>query len=347
MATRFKPPVELDVGKLLLDKKNPRIPLEKQNLSPDELTAYVADAFYALAIARSITAHQYFPSEPVIAIPTTKAGYFIVVEGNRRLAALKLLLNPNLRDRLADRKEWDALPVENVPKKIPVVVVSKRRDVAPIIGYRHISGIQPWDAHAKARYIADQVDGGLTFKDTAQEVGETETEVRMNYRNFHIAEEAEKLKIDPQALSGMKNGFGIFTRAMQSGSIRGFIGAPSPDKVEKKKAPIPTKKKDALKEMVEFLFGPTAVLDDSRDITNLGKAISSDEGLKALRSTRNLDEALVASGGILERLVNRLSGAARNLRAAKDDLRAYKKNKDVLKLIGECEEALSDLRDVK
>jgi hypothetical protein len=191
------------------------------------------------------------------------------------------------------------------------------------------------------------VNGGLTFKEAAKEVGESESEVRMNYRNFHIAEQAEKLKIDPEALAGMKNGFGTFTRAMQSSSIRDFIGAPAPDKVEKKKAPIPTKKKDSLKEMVEMLFGPTAVLEDSRDITDLGKAIASKDGLKVLRKERNLKEALVASGGVLERLQNRLSSAARSLRAAKDDLPAYKKDKDVQKLIAEVAEALEALKDVK
>lgn len=335
------------MDKLFLDEKNPRIPRDKQSPPQDELVAYVANNYFAITIARSIASHQYFSSEPLIAIPGAKTGEYIVVEGNRRLAALKLLLHPELRKLTSDKKEWDGLSTTNVPKKVPVVVVKKRRDVAPIIGYRHISGIQPWDAHAKSRYIADQVDSGLSFKDTAREVGENETEVRMNYRNFHISEQAQKLKIDPGALTAMKNGFGIFTRAMQDGNIRGFIGAPAPGEVKVKKAPIPTKKKDALKEMVEMLFGPAAVLQESRDITKLGKVIASPEGLKALRKEGNLEEALAASGGILDRLTNRLSIAARNLRAAKDDLPAHKKDKDVQKIIAECEEALRELKEIK
>jgi hypothetical protein len=233
-----------------------------------------------------------------------------------------------------------------VPKSIPVVIVAKRRDVAPIIGYRHISGILPWDAHAKARYIADQVDDGLSFAETAKEVGETEAEVRNNYRNFHIAEEASKLKVDAASLSDMKGEFGIFTRAMQTGGIREFIGAPTSDKVQKKKPQVPAAKKDALKEMVEFLFGPKSVLSESRDITNLGKAVSTAEGLKVLRATRNLHEAVVASGGILERLRNRLASANRSLRAAKGDLPKYKRDQDVKDLIGECDEAVEDLKKI-
>lgn len=347
MVNHFNPPLEIDVGELLLDEKNPRIPKDKQLLSQNELTTYIAETYFALAIARSIASHKYFSSEPLIAIPGPKPRTYVVVEGNRRLAALRLLLDQNLRKDLSQRKLWDDLPIDNVPSKVPVVVVEKRRDVAPIIGYRHISGIQPWDAHAKARYITDQVDSGLSFKEAAKEVGETENEVRMNYRNYYIAEQAEKLEIDPQSLDSMKNGFGIFTRAMQDGNMREFISAPAPSGVKKKKNPIPLKKKDALKEMVEMLFGPQAILEDSRDITNLGKAISSREGLKVLRKKRNLDEALVVSGGVLGRLINRLSNAARSLRAAKDDFSTYKKDTEVQNLLQECEDALGELRNIK
>ena len=346
MAIRFKQPQEIEIEKLLLDEKNPRVPREKQTLSQDELTIYIAEAYSALTIAHSIASHQYFSSEPLIAIPA-KNGEYKVVEGNRRLAALRLLLHKELRVNLKSRKAWDELPIKNVPSKVPVVVVDKRRDVAPIIGYRHISGIEPWDSYAKSRYIADQVESGLSFDETAEEVGESESAVRMNYRNYRIAEQAEKLKIKPDALAAMKSGFGIFTRAMQDGHIRDFIGAPSPTKTTVSKSPIPTKKKDALKEMVEFLFGSTAVLSDSRDIGKLGKAVASPDGLKSLRQERNLEEAVVASGGILERLMDRLSTAGRNLRSAKDDLPMYKKNKEVRNLIDEAAEGVDDLRNIK
>lgn len=347
MAQRFKAPVEIDVDKLLLDEQNPRIPPNKQSLSQDDLAKYVAEAYNALAIAKSITAHQYFPSEPLIAIPTPrKVGYYTVVEGNRRLAALKLLLKKELREQLVSHAEWDSLPTDNVPQKAPVVVVDKRRDVAPIIGYRHISGIQPWDAHAKARYIAAQVESGLTFAETAEEVGESEPEVRMNYRNYRISEQIESnKKINPEALSGLKAEFGVFTRAMQSPGIREFIGAPSTEKVTSSKKPIPKRKSDALKEMVEMLFGSSAVLKDSRDITRLGKIVTSKEGLKVLRKERNLTEAEAASGGERDRLLKRLTHVANNLRIAKDNYKTYKRDGEVKRLLEEIEEALKELKN--
>jgi len=87
-----------------------------------------------------------------------------------------------------------------------------RRTVAkwqPIIGFRHIAGIEPWEPWAKARFIARQIEEeNLTFEETARIVGERETEVRSQYRNYRIATDAEeKLKIPADQV---KAKFGFF-----------------------------------------------------------------------------------------------------------------------------------------
>jgi len=346
MNQKFTPPTEINIENLFLDPENPRIPKEKRLLSQDDLIIYVANTYNSLAIAQSITSHEYFPSEPLIAMPLKGvSGGYIVLEGNRRLAALKLLKSSGLRKNISNKNEWDILSSKKFPEKIPVVKVKNRREVAPIIGYRHISGIQPWDAYSKARYIAAQVDGGLNFKQTAIEVGERESEVKSNYRNYRIAEQFSRSGSDTEEYNGMMTNFGVFTRAMQSKDLRDFIGAPQPDEVSNKKLPVPEKKKPALKELMGFLFGPNAVIGESREITKLGKIISSSEGLKALRSERNLEMAHVASGGLFDRLLSRLDASAKNLRAAKEDIHKYKSNTDVKKLFEECKEAVKDIEN--
>jgi hypothetical protein len=303
---------------------------------------FVAETYDAIAIARSIAAHKYFPSEPLIAIRDQKGDKLVVIEGNRRLAALKLLHAEPLRAKLADRSEWDQIDASKVPTKVPVVLAKNRREVAPIIGYRHIAGIQPWDAYSKARYIAAQVEGGLTFEKTAKEVGEKPAEVRANYRNYRIAEQVSS-HLDPTTRNELVNNFGVFTRAMQAGDLREFIGAPAPNQVSTSRPPIPSRKRDALKEFVGFLFGPQSVLGDSRDLTRLGKVLASPEGLRVLRTEHNLEEAHIASGGLRDRLINRLSTAARNLRAAKDDMHVHRKDQEVKGLIADCRTALEDV----
>jgi hypothetical protein len=345
MTSPFKPPKDINIENLELDSKNPRIPLDKQSLSPDELTLYVAETYNAVAIARSIVAHEFFPSEPLIAIAKGSSGKFVVVEGNRRLSALKLLHDKHLRARLADPAEWNALDTTspNIPEKVPVIVAASREDVAPIIGYRHIAGIQPWDAYAKARYISMQLTEGRSIEQTAVDVGETPAEVRANFRNFQISEQA-RTEVSEEVYEDLTDRFGVFTRAMQSGDLRSFVGAPAPNQVVTSKKPIPSSKRAELKEFVGYLFGPQAVVTDSRDLTKLGRVLASDEGLKALRAGQNLEEAHVASGGLRDRVIDRLSNAARALRAVKPDIAKYRKDQDVKNLIEECDEALEEVK---
>jgi hypothetical protein len=242
---------------------------------------------------------------------------------------------------LDEATEWsDLAKSDKNVKKVPVVVVKDRKAVAPIIGYRHIAGIEPWDAFAKARYIALQVDTGQSFEATASEVGERPTEVRSHYRNYRIAEQARTRGVD---ISEMVEDFGVFTRAMQSSDVRAFIRAPAPNAVEKGKDPIPTKKTKELAELVEMMFGSTAVLKESRDINRLGKVLVSPEGLRVLRSTRDLAEAELATDGPKAKLVSRLQLILVNLRRAKEDIGYFKKDDDIQDLITKCRDALDDL----
>jgi hypothetical protein len=330
---------EIQIDDLLLDKLNPRIPEDKRSLTPEALLKYVADTYNSIAVARSIAKHGYFPSEPLIALKDNNT--YIVLEGNRRLAALKLLKDKNARTTLAEPAEWDNLSAEGSITKVPVIIVKDRRSVAPIIGYRHIAGIQQWDAYAKARYLASQVeDAGLSFEETAAEVGEKPNDVRSHYRNYRISEQARKAGIET---ADLVDNFGVFTRAMQSSELRKFIGAPAGNEVKKNANPVPKAKIDELAELVSLMFGAEPVIQDSRDISRLGKVIASPDGLKALRKTKNLKTAEIAAGGHRDRLLSRLNSALNALKDAHEDIAEYRTDKEVKEMLAACQEALREL----
>src|SRR5205807_548398 len=102
--------------------------------------------------------YGFFSSEPLIVIEADEVDgkqMYTVVEGNRRLTALRLLDDAELRKTLEADDEWNTLAEETaLPEAIPTVVAPSREMVAPIVGYRHISGIEEWDPDAKARFIA-------------------------------------------------------------------------------------------------------------------------------------------------------------------------------------------------
>ena len=93
---------------LLLDPENPRLPAEMQGESQEELAVHLELGFDAFTVAESIASHGYFGSEPLIVIAAGEQGLWIVVEGNRRLTALRGLLDDDLRQQFGNPKPWDA-----------------------------------------------------------------------------------------------------------------------------------------------------------------------------------------------------------------------------------------------
>src|SRR3954464_8232342 len=84
----------LPIASLLLDTQNPRIPPGVKELSQRELIAELVAHDDAYELARDIALNGFDPVESLIGVEENR--HIIIVEGNRRLAALKLLANPAL-----------------------------------------------------------------------------------------------------------------------------------------------------------------------------------------------------------------------------------------------------------
>lgn len=326
---------DLSIADILLDDRNPRLPERIRGADQPSLIQFVAENYDAIAVARSIASHGYFPSEPLIVLKYR--GRYIAVEGNRRLAALKLLSLPQLRKSLdlEDSDEWEGLSEDSqVPEKVPVVLVPNRRSVAPIIGYRHISGIEPWEPWAKARFITSLIEEvDLDFDEVSDEVGESAPAVRAIFRNYKIIEYAKRARVQTGRAESL---FGVFTRALNSEALREHIGAPSPSQVDKDTAILPRGRRAQVTELLGWLFGKDAqppVIGESRDITRLGTVVGSPPALDVLRRTRDLDEAFVAAGGLRDRLIGRLTRALVELQRAQEDIPAHANDDHVLSLL--------------
>src|SRR5437773_3886988 len=80
---------------------------------------------------------------------------YYVVEGNRRLTAVKLLVDQELRRQV---RATD-LPVISAKRRaelktLPVSIYRKREDLWEYFGFRHVNGPKEWDSLSKAAYIA-------------------------------------------------------------------------------------------------------------------------------------------------------------------------------------------------
>src|SRR5712692_6893993 len=87
---------DLELADLRLDGVNPRHPPEEGQR--ETIAALLREGGTKLAeLTRDIAEYGLSPMEPLLVTPLDKSSY-VTLEGNRRIAALKLLVNPALAD---------------------------------------------------------------------------------------------------------------------------------------------------------------------------------------------------------------------------------------------------------
>ena len=157
----------IPIGKLLLDLENPR-----HEVVADQ--SHVIRTFLErggdklLRLARDIANEGPSPADLPIVVPhPTITDSFVVVEGNRRLAAIKILKDPSLASLAPTatlRKHFEdlakRLPSPNL-ESIECVVFGNKTDANHWIELRHTGenegvGIVPWDAAAAGRFKKGQ-----------------------------------------------------------------------------------------------------------------------------------------------------------------------------------------------
>ncbi len=188
---------EISFSELQVDIKNPRLPKSQEFPDSDSVFKYLLKNGDIYPIAVSIAENGMFPNEQLIAIQEN--GSYIVVEGNRRYVAIKLLLNPALADHeskkytdLANGIEPDDLSTLNV------IVYESRVAVAPVLLKRHTNDpakIKPWDPLMKAHYTASFVDGTSTVKEVADSLNAEEERIREDLSILQLYNLAKALKL--------------------------------------------------------------------------------------------------------------------------------------------------------
>ncbi|WP_291442824.1 hypothetical protein [Desulfovibrio sp.] len=171
--------LQLSVDNIKLDPRNPRLPEDVMGSTQPKIRHYLVDNFQVLEIAKNIAKFGFFPTEQVIVVREKK--HFVVVEGNRRVAALQLLRNPSLappRKISTYRKLAENIDT-GVLQKLPMYVAPSREAAAPILIARHASDMtSSWKRLMKNRYLVDAVLRGRSYEDVAEAYGVSRDEVR-------------------------------------------------------------------------------------------------------------------------------------------------------------------------
>ncbi len=278
------------------DRQNPRMPeFNVEAGSTDaEVIQILWDAMDVRELVMSIAASGYFRNEPLIV--TNEDGRDIVIEGNRRLAAVRLLLEPDLID----------VPVGNIPKideaaktdllALPTIRGS-REEMWRYIGFKHVNGPAKWSSYAKSQYIVDvRKRYGIGLDDIAKQIGDTHRTVQRLFRGIVVIEQAEKMGVFQRedrwntrfASSHLYTGLGYT-------GISGFIGidADPDDSYE----PVPETNKEELRLLFLWLYGSRSqdarpvIKSQNPDLRRLDAVVANREAIAALKAGTELSYA--------------------------------------------------------
>lgn len=311
----------LEIGDLYLDPKNPR--LASKRLSIGEQTEILRLLWTERAVNElvdSIASSGYWDHEVLFAV--SESGKVVVVEGNRRLAAVKLLVNTELRSVI---KAAGIPPISTAAKKklsrLPVIKCS-REQVWEYIGFKHVNGPQDWDSIAKAQYIARiHNDYDISLEKIARTIGDKHQTVKRLYHGLMVLEQAEDAGLfnrDDRWTSRFAYSH-LWTGLGYSG-IQGFLGLT--DQKILRRRPVPSSKLPDLADLCLWLYGskernkPPIIRSQNPDLRNLDAVLRSPIGVAALRAGLPLETSLKASLGDERLLREALVVAEQKLREA-------------------------------
>ncbi len=321
---------EIPLSSLRLDAENPRFAgALGKDARQKEIVNYVADTIGLSDLLSSMSQGGFYRSSPLIGIVDDES--FIIVEGNRRLAAA-LVLTEEPR-AVSQKHRLRNYPVKKTVApslaRLPVLIASSREEVLPYLGIAHIVGNKKWDSYAKAAWAAkvaatEIYPGGL--RQIADEIGDKHRTLERMVQAYRLVTQLES-NARFSATATMKKGRGTATypfswvyTALGFSAIREWIGLSqeTPDATISSDIITDLDGLDKASDLLVWMFGSQAknrqpALTDSREISDLAAAVTDERVLSQLRRGKTLAEAQEAVKPSHEKLMDGLEVAKESL----------------------------------
>ncbi|MGL4768339.1 MAG: ParB N-terminal domain-containing protein [Formosimonas sp.] len=298
----------ISIDLLSFDEKNPRFGSlldENGKMSEDNTIHQMLKKQNIAELMVSISDQGFFSGEPLL-VTRNKGQGFTVVEGNRRLTALKILngmyshLIPLSIKELVD----EAI---NTPKEIPCLVFNERSDILHYLGYRHITGVKSWGALEKAVYL-EQLRMDLMkkypnkvsediFRVLAREIGSKVPTVKQSLTSLALFKHAkDNTFYNLHNLSEHDIQFSLIYTALSYENIANFLGIDTAQNTE-----LNGVLEERAKQLFSWAFvqdqqGRT-ILGESRNLKKLAAVVAKPDAVNVLIKTQDLDAAYALSGG--------------------------------------------------
>lgn len=312
----------LSLENLLFDPQNPRLPSYVSSSNEGKIIEYMLRDESLLELMKSIAESGYSRSEPLLVAPADQNKKFIVVEGNRRLAALKILSNSDLATVRQKSVEEIILKKNHSPSDIPCIVHEKRDEILDYLGYRHITGVKSWGSLEKARYV-EQLFKRHKIENSTEESCKLLARM-IGSRADHVGRLLTSLKLYELAndnayfnieIQSNEIDFSILYTAIGYKSLHKHIGLKSSADINTDNVEIGN-----FEFLFRCLYDPKKKINESRELSDLNAVVGNETALAEYKNGTPLSEAIYYTDVPIETFKKFLGEAKRSLTNARNCL---------------------------
>lgn len=287
-------PQSIEIARLNFDPENPRT---VERLGPKASSGKIEEFLLggemkARELIPSFIANGYIPYEPLIVKPHGRD--FIVVEGNRRLAALRAL-------KISEDEEEKAAFTKKGLDKIPCLIFEgDERQLLAYLGLRHLSKTKDWTTAAKGAFVervlkaSKEPEPADRLREAGQLTNTSTSALRLILLTRRLFEQASSLGLSLAATGAdAETTFWHLGDAVRRSNTKTYL------KLEENPDPliVPKYDEDRLEKLVTWLYGnvktkQNPLISSIRDIPDLNGCLGDARALKALENGSTLKEAL-------------------------------------------------------
>jgi hypothetical protein len=331
---------------LRFDPTNPRFGSAGGGKGQDEIQKFLEEPpHYALQIVDSFLANGFIDYEPLVV--RRDGDHFIVVEGNRRLAAVRHILKNRAEYVQKSTKIDDLL-------EIPVLVFPEatgpqEEEQRVYLGVKHLFGFRDWPAESKARFLDSHIRSKEDLARTMRELNIKKAEISRYVVPYRLRKAAGKLW-EPYRTQE----FWVLGEGLNRSGVKEYVEL----KVDNDSLQVREFNRDKLKAVLQFIYGTpeggrlvNKKVPETRELSTLSKVLAVKRAAAVLEKGGSLDEAKLfietpqESLNSLKRLVNELKLLLKGVLARN---RRQQESKTLLKRFAAFEESVREfIRDAK
>ncbi len=337
-----------NIDELCLDPQNPRLGRHNTEKSLSQLDVLNLMRDWTLdELALSYLESGGFWVQEALLVVDEGQNCLIVVEGNRRLAALKYLQmayddNENIPHRFKLLASEYVLP-PGLFDRVPYLLADSRSDVQAFLGFRHVTGIKEWAPAEKAEFISKLIDEGMTYEQVRRKIGSKTPTVRQNYVAYRLLKQLENQveDFDPN-LRSVQNRFSVMYLSLRTPGVQEYLQLNMEASPQDALNPVPEDRLEKLGNFSRWMFGTDKIpplLPESRRVDDFGKILQNEESIEYLESEPEpvFELAYQKAGGDIDELANNLRTVANLLQYSLSEVHLHTNNNEIkgaVRLIG-------------